>query len=329
MNLLIYGAGAIGRGFIPWVFPPDEFKYQFVDIALSIPLKGYNTYRIKDDKYEELHIEPSHFREPDVTISAVGQRNFMYLSDKFKRYPVICCENDSRLPDEMTYKNHNYNIFFAVPDVITSNTAPPELLNKDPLSIVTEDGVLYIDKRMSWLGGDAVYLDEKGMYREWKTKLYLHNTPHCIVAYLGYRDKCTYIHEAMSISHIRETVERVINETTQMIVNRYNIDPEFAKIYGKKEIKRFSNPMLYDPIKRVAREPLRKLALDERLIGAARLCIQSNITPIGIIEGIFAALDYHEPSDPDYKGMKNIWICDLGLGDEPLTYLLDHFEEEL
>ena len=321
MNLLIYGGGAIGRGFIPWVFPPDEFKYQFVDVKLSI--RGYTTYRIKNGHYEELHIETSHFDEADAIISAVGQRNFIHLSGKFKHYPVICCENDSRLPLAMTSVNHNYNIFFAIPDVITSNTAPPELLDKDPLSIVTEDGVLYVDNKMSWLGGNAIYLDERGMFQEWKAKLYLHNTPHCIAAYLGYQKGCWYVHEAMQIPHIREIIERVIHETTQMVVNRYSIDPAFALAYGKKELKRFSNELLFDPIKRVAREPLRKLALGERLVGAARLCIQSNVTPHGIIEGIFAALQYDEQTDPDYERNKNMNIYTLGLdSDEPLMYML-------
>lgn len=325
MNLLIYGGGAIGRGFIPWVFPPDQFKYQFIDTKLSV--KGYTTYRIKSGQYEELHVEPSRFDEADAIISAVGQRNFLYLSDKFKRYPVVCCENDSRLPSEMTKVNHNHNIFFAIPDVITSNTAPQELLDKDPLSIVTEDGILYVDNRMSWLGGNAVYLDEKGMFQEWKAKLYLHNTPHCIAAYLGYRYGCKYIHEAMQIQNIRDIVEQVINETIKMVVNRYDIDPAFALAYGKKELKRFSNELLYDPIKRVAREPLRKLAIGERLIGAGRLCIQSNITPHGIAQGILMALTYDEPTDPDYEQIKGMSIYDLGLDpDEPLMYLLEKTE---
>jgi hypothetical protein len=326
MNLAIYGAGAIGRGFIPWVFPPEQgFKYYFVDTKLSI--KGYNTYIIRNGEYKEMHVTPSSFSEADAIISAVGQRNFMYLSDKFNRLPVVCCENDSRLPEEMTGVNHNHNIFFAIPDVITSNTAPPHLLDKDPLSIVTEDGTLYIDNRMSWLGGNAKYLDSKGMYKEWKAKLYLHNTPHCIAAYLGYELGYEYIHEAMGNDYIQEIVTKVLDETTRMVVNRYDIDKGFAEWYAQKEISRFSNPLLFDPIKRVAREPLRKLAVGERLIGAARLCVQSNLTPHGIARGIMSALHYDEPTDPDYEKIKNMTVYDLGLdADEPLMYILDGAE---
>ena len=30
-TLLIYGAGAIGRGYIPWVFPPKNYDYYYVE----------------------------------------------------------------------------------------------------------------------------------------------------------------------------------------------------------------------------------------------------------------------------------------------------------
>ena len=30
-KILIYGAGAIGRGFIPWIFPPSEFEISYVE----------------------------------------------------------------------------------------------------------------------------------------------------------------------------------------------------------------------------------------------------------------------------------------------------------
>jgi mannitol-1-phosphate/altronate dehydrogenase len=30
-KILIYGAGAIGRGFVPWIFPPSEFEISYVE----------------------------------------------------------------------------------------------------------------------------------------------------------------------------------------------------------------------------------------------------------------------------------------------------------
>ena len=30
-RLLIYGAGAIGRGYIPWLFPSKDYEFSFVE----------------------------------------------------------------------------------------------------------------------------------------------------------------------------------------------------------------------------------------------------------------------------------------------------------
>ena len=35
-KILVYGAGAIGRGFIPWVFSPSEFQFNYVESASKI-----------------------------------------------------------------------------------------------------------------------------------------------------------------------------------------------------------------------------------------------------------------------------------------------------
>jgi hypothetical protein len=69
---------------------------------------------------------------------------------------------------------------FAIPDVITSNTAPGELLARDPLAIVTEDGICYIDEGVSQVGGLGSYVSQRELEKQWLAKLYLHNTPHAL-----------------------------------------------------------------------------------------------------------------------------------------------------
>ena len=331
-KILVYGAGAIGRGFLPWVFPPDEFEYWFIDtnryIVNRLKRPGGSTYITMGGGYNimVIHAQDDPPPEFDAIFTAVGPRNVMSLVQKFKgtKVPIICCENDSRLHVSLRALTGNNNIFFGIPDVIASNTAPKRLKDLDPIAIVTECGKCYIEDGAKELGGNAEYLDSEGMRREWKAKLYLHNTPHCIAAYLGYLKGCHYISEAMDISEIRGIVEGVISETTTMINTMYGIDIDFAKEYGKKEITRFSNHLLCDPISRVGREPIRKLQKDDRLIGAAALCIQAGIYPKNIIKGITAALKYVRAGDPDFEIMKQI-----GPVDKFLDYIYVNPEEPI
>jgi len=317
-KLLIVGAGAVGRAFLPWVFPPEQFLYWYIDInqylVNRLKRPGGTTYMTKSGGYvlQRIQCQDAPPAEFDAVITAVGPRNFMTLVEMFKdtTVPIICCENDSRLPQIMTNLTGNQNIYFAIPDVIASNMAPKKLTDIDPIAIVTEDGVCYIEYPMWTLGGNAVYLDKKGMYREWKAKLYIHNTPHCIAAYLGYQKRCFLLSDAMAIPEIKEIVTGAMEEMRRMIVARYGIDPIFAEEYSTKELRRFSNKLLHDPIARVAREPLRKLAKDDRLIGAAALCLEVGIEPVNIMKGIRAAMKYIQPKDPDYRTMK--LVSDIG-----------------
>jgi mannitol-1-phosphate 5-dehydrogenase len=321
MRLKVFGFGAVGRGFLPWVFPHDEFM--FVDPNKEV--RPYSTFMVHPKyDYEEIYIEPTEFDRPDIIFCCVGTRSCTKIADEFRdpSIPVYVLENDSRVVPVLRDMTGNDNIWFGIPDVITSNTAPKALLDHDSLAVVTERGYLYLPFG-SRLPEGAQYLQPDMLERQWKAKLYLHNTPHCIAAYLGYQKGYTYIHECMADDEIRKTIEGVIDECARMVGNRYNLHSNFTGYYGAKEIARFSNPLLHDPITRVAREPLRKLGEGERLIGAARLCVQSNINPRSIIKGIHAALAYDNPDDPDYHEMrKHPFWGNYVQTDEPLSWLM-------
>lgn len=315
-TLLCIGAGAINRAFIPWVFPPDKWEYYYEDtnttLISRLSYQGYfTTWRTHKGEYEPLMvpIQSGVPKSPDLIITAVGPRNFMTLSDRFMgtTTPIICCENDSRLPRRMSDITGNPNIHFAIPDVISSNTAPSRLLRHDTLSVVTEEGTMYLPsvlfKNLNKYTR-AQFADVTEMKQQWMAKLYLHNTPHCITAYMGYQKNCRFIHEAIAFHTIHSSILNVMTEMQQMVTVIYHLSPDFASWYCEKEIARFTNPLLTDPISRVAREPMRKLALSDRLIGAAMLCLQCGIVPTAILQGIKAAVMYDARSDPDYHIMK-------------------------
>lgn len=315
-KLLIYGAGAIGRGYMPWVFPPSDFDYYFVEQNprirnLMSGCRRFQTLRTANGSYQKRYVSPKKCYAPgeerdiiplvDAIILAVGPRNVLSLSENLKNtsMPVICAENDASIPALLASITKNPNIVFAIPDVITSNTAPAEILKRDPLSIVSEDGVCYIDEKVSYVGGEAEYVSSDDLGREWKAKLYLHNTPHCITAYLGSLVGASYVHEAMQFPKVRAIVAGAMNEMRSVLLKHFKLDPKFVNWYAEKELQRFSNVLLYDPISRVAREPFRKLELNERLIGAAELCLGSGVIPEFIMTGIMSAFYYNNSEDND------------------------------
>lgn len=316
-RLFIYGAGAIGRGYIPWVFPPKEFDYYYGEQnpVLRKELsrrQQFTTHKTKGDSYDSMVVpvrgcfapgeEGEIIRSVDAVIIAVGPRNVLSLKESLANVtvPIICCENDSTIPAFMVSVTGNPNFLFAIPDVITSNTAPYDLLEKDPLSIVTENGVCYIDNHAAQLGGECDYVDPSELQKQWLAKLYIHNTPHCIAAYLGSLLGIIYLHESLENQQSERIVIGAMNEMQEMLITKFHLQQDFIEWYSSKEIQRFRNKLLFDPISRVAREPFRKLAPNERLIGAAELCISNGIVPSNILIGIMAAFCYENDNDPDF-----------------------------
>ncbi len=316
-QLLIYGAGAIGRGYIPWVFPPHQYDYYYVEsntiLRNLLQERGFfTTYMTVDGEYQKQIIEvkgccalgqeQAWIKEIDAIITAVGPRSFSKLKSSFAglKIPILCCENDATLPERMRKWSGNNNIVFVIPDVITSSTASNDLLDKDPLAIITESGECFIDSvMMPQLPGACSYVNERDLTHQWLAKLYVHNTPHCIAAYLGSLLDLKYLHEAMEYQSIATIVEGAMNEMVAMLSARSDLSPSFLASYRDKELARFRNQLLYDPIARVAREPFRKLEPKDRLLGAAQLCLAAGVVPRFILVGIMAAFYYDRIEDPD------------------------------
>ena len=316
-NVVIIGAGAIGRGYLPLVLNNNKYNFVFIDQNLKIlnllkKKKYYFSYKIKNNLYVKkkiiiksaFHINQLarlKLKNLSLCFVCIGPRNIKDIIFFLKKInaPIIVCENDPETVNEIKKNIKNKKVFFAVPDVITSNTSPKKLLKKDQLSIVSEDGELYVEKGPK-IYGELKFLSKKDLLRiQWTAKLYLHNTPHCIAAYLGSIINVKYIHNAMKNQFVRKIVEGSMNEMLKTLKLNWDISHNFLEWYAQKEINRFKNTLLFDPISRVAREPLRKLEINGRLIGAAQLCLYNGVFPNNILKGIVSAFMFENQHDAD------------------------------
>lgn len=316
-KIVIIGAGAIGRGFLPWCFNLEQYELVFVDnnkfiIEQMKKNGGYTTYMVKKGTLVEKFVQVKfafYFDEFDISMissvnsvyMAVGPRNVVKAAAVLKNItcPIILCENDDATVTVLQ-KALNYDrIYFAIPDVITSCSASDENLEKDPIAIHTEDGELFVDDRASITNGHIQYVSEVELKKQWTAKLFLHNTPHCVAAYLGALLGLKYVHESMEIEATKEIVVGSMNEMLTALKATWKISHDFLDWYSEKELSRFSNKLLMDPISRVAREPFRKLELDGRLIGASQMCFRYGFVPNNILKGIVAAILFENERDND------------------------------
>jgi len=347
-KILIFGAGAIGRGFIAPQFFKHNFDIYFADsdtdlvsklnvkkeYLAGITLKNdYSFSKIKIKKAFNIteKINVSNF---DMVFSCVGPNNCFKNFEQYRQAKIlISCENDISTVDKLKKITGNKNIYFSIPDVITSNTAPSKILKKDNLAVISEKGVLVLEKFSKLLPNDLEFVSKAGLNKHWICKLFIHNAPHAIAAYLGHLKKHKFIHESMEDKKICLIVKGAIKEITTGIINCNLVDKKFAINYMNKEIKRFANKLLFDPISRVARDPIRKLSKNNRLIKAIQISLYNNKLPSNCAIGILAALKYYDKKDSQSQHLKLMIenfgkkyamekVCGLEKGDPLINFCL-------
>jgi len=102
-------------------------------------------------------------------------------------------------------------------------------------------------------------------------KLYVHNLGHVLTAYLGERAGAEFIHDAIAVPQIREVVRGAMVEAATAVAGEY--DRPLAPLLGLVDdlLTRFADPAIPDTVARVGRDPIRKTAPGDRIMGAYEL----------------------------------------------------------
>lgn len=129
-------------------------------------------------------------------------------------------------------------------------------------------------------------------------KLYTHNCAHAAIGYLGYLEGIEFGYEALETPSIRMALDEVLAETSEALILKHGFTPEEHHEHVLDLLRRFANVELGDTCFRLARDPLRKLAPDDRLVGAARLCETHGVKPRALAKVIAAALHFDATEDP-------------------------------
>ena len=135
-------------------------------------------------------------------------------------------------------------------------------------------------------------------------KLYLHNMSHAALAYLGYTRGHEFIWQCAADPAVSAVCRAALAEAVPTLAAEYKLLPADLTAYADDLLHRFSNRALGDTVARVAADPLRKLRPDDRLVGAAALCLKHAIAPKALAQVIQAAFYYNDPNDPSAQELQ-------------------------
>ncbi|KAI0051473.1 mannitol-1-phosphate 5-dehydrogenase [Auriscalpium vulgare] len=130
-------------------------------------------------------------------------------------------------------------------------------------------------------------------------KLFTLNCGHAISAYLGYVRQHHTIDEAMSDPEISRVVRGALHEGGVALVRKHKFEEQDHAAYIERILLRFANPKLKDDVKRVARQPLRKLGREDRLLGPAYLAQGYGMPIDNLAHGIAAVFLFDMPDDEE------------------------------
>lgn len=224
---------------------------------------------------------------------------------------IIACENMVRgtsqlkaavfelLSDEVRAKVEELVGF--VDSAVDRIVPPAEEGETDPLAVTVETFSEWIVDETQFKGDIP---DIPGMERTdnlmafVERKLFTLNTGHCVTAYLGNLQGHKTVREAIEDDAIRTDVKNAMEESGEVLINRYGFEREKHAAYIEKILGRFANPYLVDEVDRVGRQPLRKLGKDDRLIKPLRGTIEYHTANDTLLKGVAAALKYTNDNDP-------------------------------
>lgn len=328
---VVFGAGAVGRGFVGPLFSAAGWHVTYVDVlpALIDTLNADGRYRqivVDNHGRRAVWVGPVDavavsdangviraLVRADMAATAVGAANLGRLAPLIaaglaerRRHGALpldflLCENLHDVGgvlraalDEAHGGDTSELAGLAATSVgrmipsETQDPADPSAVVVEPYAQLPYDASALLNSRPDVPG--LVPVRHFGMYGD--RKLYIHNMGHCMLAYLAHARGLTYVWEAVELPELRYLVHTAMTESAAALaaVHHVSIGPLFEHVNDL--LYRFGNRALGDTSARVGRDPERKMQVDDRLLGAYRLCRTAGVVPLHV--SLAVALGAHQ-----------------------------------
>lgn len=349
-DVVIFGAGAVGRGFIARLVEGNGFTPVFVeaDIELARHLSEADGYIVhltgagkKDchvSGYKVLTLEQGEEISKALgnclfATTAVGGQNLeniaLIIASAFTRaliqrvepLNILLCENwpdaEKVLADALLKAGCQKDCFACVRCSVERMVRS----GKNKLDLIAEDGQPFYVDRQAWKGqqGNVVCGIEGLTFTDdieaiYARKLFTSNAGGAALAYFGFLYDCKFLYEALAIPEIRKNLTELLNVAKQCLIVSFGLDEAGLERHLDELMnQRFPNRDLADTVHRVARNPLRKLGSKERLAGLVHLLQRHALSTEPVSRVIGSALHYRDPTDAESLELGRI-IAQEGAG---------------
>lgn len=352
MRALQFGAGKIGRGFFAERYTRSGLEVVFVearpDLVASLNRHRFCWVEWLDGARTECApvsaLLPNQknaiaeaFCEAVVVSTAVGVNLLPDIaplialglearaSDSCPPINILLGENDLHADQILRSALHPVKSMFGLVRCIIGRQVVEELSGDPPG--VRADSYAKLPVDADAIVGELPPIE--GLYPVrpfeiyFQRKLYVHNGLHALIAYLGAEKGYATIQQALSDPEIANLYQRGAQALARAFLKEFAFDPVEHREMIADVCARIEDPRLDDPIRRVAREPMRKLRPEDRLVGAYTLLTKHGEDAEPFWRAIQSALRYTDPNDPESVELQTLrrekgeaWLlrewCQLG-----------------
>ncbi|MFD4929540.1 mannitol-1-phosphate 5-dehydrogenase [Peribacillus butanolivorans] len=333
-----FGAGNIGRGFIGALFSQSGYHVTFVDIADQIidQLNDKKQYQVKlaTDQQESVTVENvsglNSLKQEEEIINAIKEATYLTtaigpnilphiapliakgLTSRVKetdeKLYVIACENQISATDLLEgyiLENLDQDTKANLADkVFFFNSAVDRIVpiqnSEGSLDVLVEPYYEWVVETNENIPAVEGMTIVKELAPFIERKLFTVNTGHAVIAYLGYlKDNKSTIDQSLEDEGIVKQVKKTLDETGAYLIKEYQLNPDEHQQYINKIINRFKNSYLNDSVNRVGRSPLRKLGPNDRLVRPAVEAKKAGLSYTHLAKAIAAALLFNYNEDEE------------------------------
>lgn len=322
-KIAVIGAGKTGRGFIGRLLKEDDHKIMFVDQDTklvkklneqgSFPVTFFGDCRPKMlvDNYQAYTWEEADFSDIELIFVSVGGSNLKTVGEKLreklgpKSYYIITCENASHPSETLRRAVARENI--AVSEATVFCTTTSEESPERGLDIHSEN-YPYLQCDAQLLNGyvppvkGVKPIEDFGNFLT--RKLFTYNAASCVIAYLGHIRGYDDYGEAANDPEILRLLDQNYEVTNRVLCREFGYEEKDQEEFAALSKAKFCDRTIADTIARNAREPQRKLARNERVIGPMRLLYKYGEDTSVLEMTAGAMLVYDNDGETEWKKIK-------------------------
>lgn len=319
-RVVIFGAGAVGRGFIAPLFSAAGWHVTFLDVIPSLVGTlnadgGYDHRVVDNSHHSQTRVAPvdafllsdhetavSMMADADIAATAVGAAHLESLAPLIAAalrarvelgaptLNILLCENLHDAPSVLRTAlddaaGHDTSLTVGLVSTSIGRMIPSGVTDPhNPMAISAEPYASLPYDASACVGTqpdvDGLIPISDGFDVFSDRKLYVHNMGHCMLAHLGELIGLEYVWQAVERLDLRYLVRGAMIEAASALSVVHRQPIGPFLDHVNDLLHRFGNRALADTTQRVGRDPERKMQPGDRLLGAYDLCRQAKVAPL-------------------------------------------------